>query len=383
MQYEIVDNVLISYNFISGAFVKLESLTPDAEYTVIFDDADTGETYYETTIDGNSWCKCSVQYFVNWHITIFKNSELFWQYRLNLENKNVVIEIDSGSLGDNLGWFPYMEEFRKKHNCIVYAGSYGSVYSDNFFKKEYYPNLHITDSGAVQETPAIFAKYKLGVYYNKTSTGFNPDYHRVHFLGVPHQQIATDILGLPFQEIKPLIDESPRPKPKKQVCISMFSTAQAKFWNNPTGWQEVVDWLNKQGYIVKLLGKEKDGFMGNRIPKGVVRVESTGSIDVAIQELRESAAFIGIGSGLSWLAWATNTPMILISGFSNPITEMQSNCKRIKAPRNTCTGCYNRHIFDRGDWLWCPDHKGTERHFECSRKITSRMVIVRLQDLLK
>jgi autotransporter strand-loop-strand O-heptosyltransferase len=383
MQYEIVDDVLISYNFISGALVKLESLTPDAEYTIIFDDADTGETYYATTINGNSWCKCNVQYFVNWNITILKNSELFWQYRLNLENKNVVIEVDSGSLGDNLGWFPYMEEFRKKHNCIVYAGSYGSVYSDNFFKKEYYPNLHITDSGAVQENAAIFAKYKLGVYYNKTNTGFNPDYHRDHFLGIPHQQIATDILGLPFQEIKPLIDESPRPEPKKQVCISMFSTAQAKFWNNRTGWQEVVDWLNKQGYVVKLLGKEKDGFMGNHIPKGVVRVESTGNIDLAIEELRNSAAFIGIGSGLSWLAWATNTPMILISGFSNPITEMQSNCKRIKAPRNTCTGCYSRHIFDRGDWLWCPDHKNTERHFECSKKITSRMVIVRLQDLLK
>jgi autotransporter strand-loop-strand O-heptosyltransferase len=383
MQYEIIEDVLISYNFISGAFVKLESLTPDFEYTVIFDDADTGETYYIATINGNSWCKCSVQYFVNWNITILKDSKSFWQYRLNLENKNVVIEIDSGSLGDNLGWFPYMEEFRKKHNCIVYAGNYGAAYSDNFFKKEYYPNLYITDSGAVQETAAIFAKYKIGVYYNKTNTGFNPDHHRDTFLGVPHQQIATDILGLPFKEIRPLIDERPRPKSKKQVCISMFSTAQAKFWNNRTGWQEVVDWLNKQGYEVKLLGKEQDGFMGNYIPNGVIPVESTKDIEVAIEELRNSAAFIGIGSGLSWLAWALNTPMILISGFSNPITEMQSNCKRIKAPRNSCTGCYNRHIFDRGDWLWCPDHKNTDRHFECSRKITSRMVIVRLQELLK
>lgn len=380
MQYETVEDVLISYNFISGAFVKLESLT-QSEYTVIFDDGDTGETYYTTDIDSNSWCKCNVQYFVNWNITILKNSEVFWQYKLNLENKNVIIEIDSGSLGDNLGWFPYAEEFRKKHNCIVYAGSYGAIYSDNLFKKEYYPNLHIMDSGGMRETDAIFAKYKLGVYYNKTSTDFNIDYHRTTFIGIPHQQIATDILGLPFREIKPLIDETLRPTPKKQVCISMFSTAQAKFWNNRTGWQEVVDWLIKQGYEVKLLGKEQDGFMGNYIPKGVVQVNSNGNIELAIKELRESAAFIGIGSGLSWLAWATNTPMILISGFSNPITEMQSNCKRIKAPRNTCTGCYNRHIFDRGDWSWCPDHKDTDRQFECSKKITSRMVIVRLQDI--
>jgi autotransporter strand-loop-strand O-heptosyltransferase len=381
MQHETVEDVLISYNFIEGAFVSLVSGSK-AKYTIIFKDGDTDEVHYIAHIDGNSWAKCSIQYFVNWHITIVKNDEeVFWHYKLNLENKPVVIELDSSSLGDNLGWFPYIEEFRKKHGCVVFAANWGAVYSNNFFKQEYYPELHIIDARTTVQ--GMFAKYKVGVYYNKTNTGFNPDYHRVHFLNVPHQQIASDILGLPFKEIRPLIDEQSRPKPKKQVCISIFSTAQAKFWNNPKGWQEVVDWLNKQGYVVKFLGKEPDPFMGNPIPKGVVRVESTGNIDIAIQELRESAAFIGIGSGLSWLAWALNTPMILISGFSNPITEMQSNCIRIKSPRNVCTGCYNRHIFDRGDWLWCPDHKGTTRHFECSRKITSRMVIVRLQELLK
>ncbi len=35
-------------------------------------------------------------------------------------------------------------------------------------------------------------------------------------------------------------------------------TAQSKFWNNSNGWQDVVDWLNNKGYVVKLLSKEGD-----------------------------------------------------------------------------------------------------------------------------
>jgi autotransporter strand-loop-strand O-heptosyltransferase len=379
MQFETVEDVLINYNFISGAFIKLESMT-SAVYTVTFKDGITGEVYYVTNIDGNSWCKCNVQFFVDWDITIHRDKEPFWHYKFNAQDKKVIIEIDTSALGDTIGWVPYIEEFRKEHKCITYASTYQFQYGNELFTNKYYPHLHFVEPGYTDVD--IYAKYKLGCFYDKNDTTFNIDHHRSTFVGIPHQQIATDILGLKFKEIKPLIDETPR-SPKKQVCIGMFSTSQAKFWNNPTGWQEVVDWLLEQGYEVKLLGREPDGYMGNRIPEGVTRVQSTNNINSAIEELRLSKAFIGIGSGLSWLAWATNTPMILISGFSDPITEMQSNCKRVRAPKNTCSGCYNRYLFNRGNWMWCPDQGFSIRQFECTRKITSRMVIARLEDMLK
>ena len=95
MQHETVQDVLISYNFIEGAFVSLVSESK-AKYTIIFKDGDTDEVHYIAHIDGDSWAKCSVQYFVNWHITIVKNDEeVFWHYKLNLKNKAVVIELDS------------------------------------------------------------------------------------------------------------------------------------------------------------------------------------------------------------------------------------------------------------------------------------------------
>ena len=67
----------------------------------------------------------------------------------------------------------------------------------------------------------------------------------------------------------------------------------------------------------------------------------------------------------------------MISGFSNPICEFKSNNINVHN-FNVCNGCFNKHIFDRGDWNWCPEHKGTDRQFECSINITPEMVTNRI-----
>jgi autotransporter strand-loop-strand O-heptosyltransferase len=169
-------------------------------------------------------------------------------------------------------------------------------------------------------------------------------------------------------------------KDNKLVTIGLHSTAQTKYWNNPTGWQDVVDWLTTRGFTVKLLSNEHDGYMGNIHPTGIVH-HTNGTIDSVIEELAKSRLFIGISSGLSWLGWATGTPVVMISGFTDPSNEMQ-DCIRISAPTGSCSGCWSRHKFNPGDWNWCPDHKGTPRQFECSKNITSEMVIRELEKVL-
>jgi autotransporter strand-loop-strand O-heptosyltransferase len=101
-----------------------------------------------------------------------------------------------------------------------------------------------------------------------------------------------------------------------------------------------------------------------------------------IEELQKSEVFIGIGSGLSWLSWATNTPTILISGFSEGYSETQDNVHRITAPEGVCSGCYNRYKLDAGDWNWCPDQKNTTKQFECSKSIKATTVINELKKIL-
>jgi FkbM family methyltransferase len=170
-------------------------------------------------------------------------------------------------------------------------------------------------------------------------------------------------------------------KNKKQVAIAIHGTAQTKYWNNPFGWQNVVNHLKDKGYKVVLLSRESDGYMGNKHPKGIEKLPD-GPLSKVVEELQKSEVFIGIGSGLSWVSWATNTPTILISGFSEGYSETQDNVYRITSPEGKCSGCYNRYKLDAGDWNWCPDYKGTDRQFECSKSISAAQVIEVLEKLL-
>ena len=80
------------------------------------------------------------------------------------------------------------------------------------------------------------------------------------------------------------------------------------------------------------------------------------------------------------MAWALEVPTILISGFSKPHQEMQNVHRVIN--ETVCNGCFGRHVFDRGDWNWCPDHKGTERQFECTKSIPFDMVRPKIDKIL-
>jgi hypothetical protein len=36
----------------------------------------------------------------------------------------------------------------------------------------------------------------------------------------------------------------------------------------------------------------------------------------------------------------------------------------------------------KDDWYWCPEHKGTERQFECHKSITPEMVLENIKHWL-
>jgi autotransporter strand-loop-strand O-heptosyltransferase len=362
----------VHYHFVRGPFVEIKGLKK-AEYIVEFIDKETDKALFKSTIGNNCWCKCNIEYFVNWKIVIYENGKKWAEYDYDANNKRVYIALDSRALGDTLAWFPYLEEFRKKHNCKLVA----STFMNDFFSTEY-PNIEFIKPG--DTAPDLYAMYAIGLYYNDDDS-INLFKNPIDPKSVTLQKMCSDILGLEYKEIKPnLKRKKPSLEKVKQVCIGVFGTAQSKFWNNPTGWQDVVDWLNNKGYTVKLLSKEGDDYMGNKLPKGIIQ-HPNGPIELVMDEMKKSKAFIGIGSGLSWLSWSLDVPTVLISGFSYDWAEMQ-DCIRITAPKGKCEGCFNRLRLNAGDWNWCPDHKGTERQFECTKSITSEMVIKELEKFL-
>ena len=120
--------------------------------------------------------------------------------------------------------------------------------------------------------------------------------------------------------------------------------------------------------------------MGNKHPEGIEQL-SPGPIENVIDMLQRSTLFIGISSGLSWLAWATNTPTCVISGFTYPETEFKEGI-RIYTKEGLCRGCGTELRLDPGDWNWCPRHKNTDRQFECSKSINALDVISKISKLL-
>jgi autotransporter strand-loop-strand O-heptosyltransferase len=368
---EIINNniQIIDHN-IDGAYLEIKS-DPRRKFFVKFLD-EKGEIRHSCSLTGNMWTKTSARYYVKWRKIVEEDGQVIYDETLNLENKRVMISLESNSIGDTLAWMPYAEEFRKKHNCEVNLCTF-----HNYLFKESYPEIIFTEPGEVVYN--ITAIYRLGWYYTED---FKMDLskHPKEFRELPMQQTASDILGLDFYEVKPKI-KLPQVKKKQKVGIAIHGTAQSKYWNNTEGWQNVVDYLKDLGYEVMLYSREGDGYMGNKHPNGITKFKG-GTLQEVMADMSTCQFFIGIGSGLSWTAWATGLPIVLISGFSEAYTETTDKTYRV-INKSVCTGCFNWDRLDPGDWLWCPKYKGTQRHFECTKSIISDMVIEKINLLIE
>jgi len=359
----------INQHFVVNPYLEIVG-DGNSKFEVAFYD-EKNNIIYNNNIDMNSWVKLNREYFTAWKTEIKENGNVVFSDILNLENKRVYISFGSKSLGDTLAWMPYCEEFRKKHNCKLIVSTFlNSLFVDQ------YPEIEFVEPGVIVYN--IFAQYQLGWYYNESGK-FNQNRHPNDFKLQPLQKTATDILGLDYNEIRPKLN-LPEVSKKKKAGIGFHSTAQAKYWNNKNGWQEVVDYLNSLGYECVIYSKEGNGYMGNYYPKGV-KIYNGGDLQEVINELSTCEFFVGLGSGLSWLAWACKLPIVLISGFSKKWTETALDTYRV-INEDVCHGCFNWDRLDAGDWNWCPLHKGTEKMFECSKQITSEMVIKEINKIM-
>ena len=334
-------------------------------YKVELINTNNNSIYYVFNTISNTKAECLIEeYFIPWKVNVYVNETLIEEYNYDASNKNVRINLDSSALGDNIAWIPYLEEFRKKHNCNLFA----ATGHNNLFESEY---KDITFLPWAVQVPNLYATYSIGLFYIDDNINYNK--HPSDFYNLPLQKICSDILGLEYTEIKPKILEN-----KKQVCLGIYGSGQLKYWNNPHGWQTVIDWLNDKGYAVKVLSSEGQKY--NYYLNNVI-FHPAGNIEYVIKELKESVAFIGVCSGLSWLSWAADTKTIIIDGYSSKLT-FPKNCIHISPPADKCQGCYHKYKFNKDDWYFCPEHKGTDRQFECTKSITANMVIDKLKEIL-
>jgi autotransporter strand-loop-strand O-heptosyltransferase len=297
------------------------------------------------------------------------------------------IAIDSPCLGDTIAWMPLIDKYRKVNDYDVEVTSAWNEYFVNA-----YPKLKFRGNEKF--------KYDLSIclHYHETMSNYqgeqlkypamipNMEFHKRDWRLISLQDIANDILDLPHEEVQSKVEVPDRPPNiiGKYVCIGTQSTIQSKYWNNPNGWDDVIEYLKGEGYNVVCIDQFRqyghaDSNTWNHVPDGVIdKTESGLDLWDRIIDLKYADFFIGLGSGLSWLSWAVGTHTFMISGFSKPFYEFQSNITRISQDSpDVCSGCFNLdiHPFERDNFNWCPEHIGTEREYECSKKISSDTVI--------
>ena len=345
-----LQNVDVNLNFVGQPFLEITGRS-NKDYLVKFYD-ENDSCIYENTIKSNSWIKLNRRWFTNWTIKVWENNYPIYHFELNYTNQRIYISLDSASLGDTIAWMPYVLEFKKKHNCHVIVSTF-----KNFLFKDVYPELEFVEPGTAVNN--ISGMYSVGWFYDNNKEPVLPN-------TIPLQKAATNILGLEYKEIKPRIAYTPRDVfDGKIVTIATNSTAGCKFWTREA-WQELIHYLHEKNYRVINVSKEDNPF------ENCEPLEDK-SLQSAMDAISYSEFFIGLSSGLSWLAWAMNKPVVMIANFTEEGHEF-SCIRPIK--KNVCSGCWNnpKYKFDKS-WDWCPVHAGTDRQYECQSSITSGDVI--------
>ncbi|MDX7624392.1 autotransporter strand-loop-strand O-heptosyltransferase [Enterobacter bugandensis] len=358
------EGILFDFNY--GARVYL----PEGKWHVILMDDDSGNILFSCDSEGG-WVTSNKKYYVRFRIQVFRQGETqpVLDETLNMKDKPVVIFFPTGTLGDLLGWFHYAERFRQLHRCQLECVM-GQEIIDLLSAQ--YPEISFSTKDALR-TANPYASWYIGLFF-KGDTSHQP----VDFRKVGFHRNAGYILGVDPRECAPRLKlDAERKIAEPYVCIAVQSTTQAKYWNNGHGWAEVVAHLKSLGYRVLCIDRQAhhgQGFVWNHIPHGAEDFTGNIPLQERVDLLRHASFFVGLASGLSWLAWAAGIPVVLISGFSLPNSEFYTPWRVFSS--HGCNGCWDDTSvdFDHQDFLWCPHHRDTPRQYECTRLITGWQV---------
>ena len=301
-----------------------------------------------------------------WIIEVFNGDDKVFNYQLKLKDQVVFVKFKNVALGDSILWPAYIEEFRKKYKCKVYVKTH---YPELFEKS--YPDITFLKKGQsiknvdVQITPLM-------------TTG-----------GASILDSPPITLNLKKGELRPRLDK-PKLKrniKKRYVCIATHSSAYYKYWLRKNGWNDVIKYLKELGYEVLCIDGDDVadyGLVKMHVPDGCIKRTGRRPLSERINDLHFCDFFIGLSSGLSWLAWAMNKPVVMISGFSDEENEFKTAYRVIN--KNVCHGCtkfsYKGERGDINNPFYCPEHYGTSRQHECSREITFEMVKEKITKLI-
>jgi autotransporter strand-loop-strand O-heptosyltransferase len=333
-------------------------------------DLDAGNILFEKELPSGG-VTSGKRYFLRFRLEVSQQGQSVLRHDFCAAGREVLIQFPVGTLGDLLGWFPYAVKFKERHGCRLTCAMSEKLIP---LLRDTRPDITFLTHEEVKPE-RYYATYNIGLFFDDENCIRQP----CDFRHVGLHRTAGYILGVDPAEVPPRlkVDDGGRPIPEPYVCIAAQSTTQAKYWNNPNGWREVVAFLKQAGYRVVCIDQKPvhgGGLLWNHIPYGAEDETGDRPLSERARWLKHAEFFVGLSSGIAWLAWAVGTPVVMISGFTHPTNEFVTPYRVINY--NTCNSCWNdvRHRFDHKDFLWCPRHANTPRQFECTRHITADQV---------
>ena len=368
----------------------------DREFFVEFIDLDTNDVRYSDKLKINYWAQLDSIGSMNIQIKVTSNGEVVFERRRDKKFNRVYIKFGSNALGDNIAWIPYVEEYRKLNgvDVVLYTSHnylFDKVYKDIIFTDILNPDIinDVDKKFKIDYGPELYRINEISAsdHWHEQNKKFDNVVKYFDYRKQPLQSIAPLILGLSNKEIVPKVnipDDGPNIK-GKYVVVAIQSTSQLKYWNDPFGWERVFDFLGRNGYKIVIIDKYKNfGVHGsyNQAPKGKYVIDKTGNrpLTERIIDIKYADMMITVSSGLAWLSWAVGTQVVMISGFTKPWNEFQSNIIRVHNT-NVCNGCWNDPdvTYDASKWLFCPKNKD----FICSKAIQPKDVVDAIKKIMK
>jgi autotransporter strand-loop-strand O-heptosyltransferase len=314
---------------------------------------------------------------------VFEEIKKLWES--NDSNKIVInkkdikprtlVEIQSSALGDSVGAMAIIEKYR------IESGKDVSVLCKfpELFRGSY-PNLMIYDK---QKISVDFIAEE-GVWYID-NIGHNEKILTTYKFDVPLLEGYAKDFNISSEGVILKVDtpNGQRPIKAKYVCIGVHSTAQCKYWNHPGAWDELCKMLRKKDLTPVVV--EKDFSFGipghmNEVPSKAVRKLGLPFNEV-LNYLQHAEMFIGLSSGLTWVAQGLGKPTVIISNATSKDNE-HINDKTLRIyEESVCHGCFHKYPFNAGDWLWCPVYRNDEdRRFICTKAITPESVMQQIEN---
>ena len=289
-----------------------------------------------------------------------------------------LVEIVSDALGDNVGAMAIIEKWRLEtnknvtvlcKNADIFRASYPNImiYKKSDINVKFTPEEGIWYVNNLAHTERINTTYKFEI---PLLDGYAKDFNI-------NAEGATLKVDSPNGE---------RPIKSKYVCIGVHSTTQCKYWNHPGAWDELCRMLRKKGLTP--VAVEKDFSFGipghmNEVPSKAVKKIGLPFNEV-LNYIQHAEIFIGLSSGLTWIAQGLGKPTVIISNATSKDNEYIDDKTLRIYEESVCHGCFHKYPFNTGDWLWCPVYRNDEaRRFICTKAITPESVMEQIENFYK